>query len=330
MRVNRGLLGWGVFFVVAGCVPLAVRNGVVDQALVQEAWGLWPLILVGIGLGLVLTGTRAAVAGTLVVAITCGLLGGAVLTNSTGVLTAGGLTSGPCGGDSTRGQPFPDQQGAFDGSAQVRLEMRCGDVQGTVVAGTGWTLSGRSAPDLAPVVRSGPSNLTVTAPERNGITWSVAPAGWTIGLPDGVDLDLAASVDAGSARLALDASRVTSLNATVNAGDARVRLARDGSLANVRASVNAGSLSLDLPATSWQGRISVNAGSAEVCLPAGAGLQVRTGDISLGSTNLADRGLVHDGDTWSTPGYASAASRAQLSLDVNLGSFTLNPEDGCG
>ena len=60
MRVNRGLLGWGVFFIVLGAVPLAVQAGVVSEARVREAWQLWPLILVGIGLGLVLERTRFA------------------------------------------------------------------------------------------------------------------------------------------------------------------------------------------------------------------------------------------------------------------------------
>ena len=35
MRVNRGLLGWGVFFVAVGAVPLAVRAGA--QAAVAQS-----------------------------------------------------------------------------------------------------------------------------------------------------------------------------------------------------------------------------------------------------------------------------------------------------
>ena len=76
MHVNRGLLGWGVFFIVAGAVPLAVQSGAIDPAVVRRAWELWPLILIGIGLGLVLQRTRVAIVGGLVVSVTFGLIVG--------------------------------------------------------------------------------------------------------------------------------------------------------------------------------------------------------------------------------------------------------------
>ena len=58
MHVNRALLGWGVFFLVLGSVPLAVRYGLVDASAFATAWQLWPLLLIGAGLGLVLARTR--------------------------------------------------------------------------------------------------------------------------------------------------------------------------------------------------------------------------------------------------------------------------------
>ena len=84
MRLNRSLLGWGVFFIVLGSVPLAVRSGILDADLVRRAWELWPLILVGIGLGLILSRTRVAFVGGLVVAVTLGLMGGALVTAGLG------------------------------------------------------------------------------------------------------------------------------------------------------------------------------------------------------------------------------------------------------
>lgn len=125
MRVNRGLLGWGVFFIVLGAIPLAVREGLLDPAVVRRAWELWPLILVGIGLGLVLARTRLAILGTLVVAVTFGLMGGALI--ATGVGSAGGFTS--CGFGAGQGSDaFQARAGGFDGDAAVRLEMDCGEV----------------------------------------------------------------------------------------------------------------------------------------------------------------------------------------------------------
>jgi hypothetical protein len=49
VRVNRSLLGWGVFLIVLGAVPLAVREGLVSEDVVANAWQLWPLVLVGAG-----------------------------------------------------------------------------------------------------------------------------------------------------------------------------------------------------------------------------------------------------------------------------------------
>ena len=110
MRVNRGLMGWGVFFIVLGVVPLAVQAGALDPEVVRRAWQLWPLILIGIGLGLVLARTRLAILGSLVVAVTFGLMGGALI--ATGVGSAGGFTS--CGfGAGQGGEAFPTQTGAL-------------------------------------------------------------------------------------------------------------------------------------------------------------------------------------------------------------------------
>ena len=53
------------------------------------------------------------------------------------------------------------------------------------------------------------------------------------------------------------------------------------------------------------------------------------GDQPMASNNFDDRGLVRLGDTWTTPGFAEASNQIELSLSANLGSITLNPEDGC-
>lgn len=58
MRVDRRFLGWGVFFILLGAVPLVVRAGYLTQAQVAGSWSLWPLILIGIGVGILLSRTR--------------------------------------------------------------------------------------------------------------------------------------------------------------------------------------------------------------------------------------------------------------------------------
>ena len=108
MRVNRGLLGWGVFFIVAGSIPLLVQAGVLDPARVRQVWQLWPLILIGIGLGLILQRTRAAIVGGLVVAATFGILVGGWF--AVGFVPGAGF--GACGiGGNDAGQAFPTRTG---------------------------------------------------------------------------------------------------------------------------------------------------------------------------------------------------------------------------
>ena len=101
MHIRRGYLGWGVFLILAGSVPLLVRAGYLTTDQVGRLWSLWPLILVGIGIGLILSRTRFDFVGGLVVAATFGLMVGGLL--SAGVST---ISGGTCGsGQGTT--PFP-------------------------------------------------------------------------------------------------------------------------------------------------------------------------------------------------------------------------------
>ena len=68
MRINRSLLNWGVFLIALGGVPLAVQQGWADASIAGDLWRLWPLILVGIGLGLILRWTPVAWLGGALVA----------------------------------------------------------------------------------------------------------------------------------------------------------------------------------------------------------------------------------------------------------------------
>jgi hypothetical protein len=329
MRVNRGLLGWGVFFIVLGSVPLAVRSGSLDPEVVRRAWQLWPLILIGIGLGLVLERTRLAVLGGLVVAVTFGLMGGAVL--AAGFGSPIGITTCGFGGDGG-GEPFAEQRGAFAGTdARVTLDMSCGEVVVTAADAAGWTLAGTSHDGLPPDVDAGGDRLAVRAPGRDGLELVQEGWRWDVALPRAVPLDLDLSLNAGTARVALPGAVVTGLDVDVNAGDARVDLGQATGTERVTGSVNAGSLSLILPRPGGAlgGTLSVNAGSIELCVPDGVPLRLRMGDAALGSNNFEDRGLVRTGETWSTPGFDGSGESIGLNLSANLGSITLDPEDGC-
>jgi len=330
MHVDRGLLGWGVFFITVGCVPLAERAGYLDPARLDRAWELWPLILVGIGLSLILRRTKAAAVGGLVVAVTLGFMVGALVAG--GIPSVGGLSGCGFGTGGGNGSAFPDQAGSFGLEASADLELNCGELASTSADGTAWTVTGTSEGGRPPEVLASGDRLTVRSPSRSGFTAGVSGSRWNVTLPRQASLALGMSVNAGSAQMDLAGMRVPELRVSVNAGDATVNATGLIDSGSVTATVNAGSLgiSLPVPATTLTGSLSVNAGAIDVCVPDGVGLRIRTGRQALSSDNFADQGLVRTGDTWTRPGFATATQRIELETDANLASITLNPEDGCG
>jgi hypothetical protein len=78
VHIRRGLLFWGLFFVALGSVPLAIRAGVVDETVVGQAWRLWPLALIAVGVAILGGRSRAALATTIILALLLGGLAGAL------------------------------------------------------------------------------------------------------------------------------------------------------------------------------------------------------------------------------------------------------------
>src|SRR3972149_7171326 len=105
MSINRGLLNWGVFLLARGGVPLAVQQGWASSGIVGALWRLWPLILVGIGLGLILRWTPIAWLGGALVAGTFGLIFGALLAGGVSGISGAcvGIGSGGAGEATGRG-----------------------------------------------------------------------------------------------------------------------------------------------------------------------------------------------------------------------------------
>jgi len=72
MSVDRRLVNLGIFLLILGAIPLAVSQGWIARETISHAWELWPLILIGIGIGLILRRTPFHFAGGLLVAATVG------------------------------------------------------------------------------------------------------------------------------------------------------------------------------------------------------------------------------------------------------------------
>lgn len=329
MHVNRGLLGWGVFFIVMGAVPLAVDAGLIDEDVVGRAWQLWPLILIGIGIGLILRRTKAAVVGGLVVAVTCGLIAGGVL--AAGVAPGIGFEACGFGVGDDRGDPFPEQAGTLGAGSSVNLELRCGELAVEPAGGSGWSLTGTSTDGQPPIVVGSSDRLSLESPDRQGpgSEWGTV---MNLVLPQESRMSMNLSVNAGSADMELAGLRVADLNVSVNAGDAKVDMGGAIGTGSVNGSVNAGSIELALPVPegTLTGNLSANAGSVEVCVPSSAGLRVTSTGSALGSVNVSGGDVVHEDSVWTSPGYASAAGRIDLSVSTSLGSINVRVESSCG
>jgi hypothetical protein len=323
MRIDRGLAGWGLFLILVGAIPLAATQGWIPSDI--PWWSLWPLVVIGIGLAILLRRTPLGAIGGLLVAGTMGVIIGGTL--ATGV--SGGIPFTGCAGSSS-GPPFADQVGGLtEPSVGVELEMGCGDLTVAMADGTGWTLRGSSDDGVVPIIDTGPDRLDVRTPE--GVDFFGDKSSWQVTLPRDPTIDLSASVNAGSGDLDLAGARLAGATVEVNAGSADVDLSTVTSMTGeLDVSVNAGSASITLPTLSIAGELEVNAGSMEICSPPGAGLRLRTTENLTASYDYDDAGLVEVSDgVWETPGFAGSSTMIDLSTTANAGSFSLNPEDGC-
>src|SRR5512141_1462315 len=161
MQIHRRFLGWGVFLILAGSIPLAVRAGYLTADQLRDVGGLWPLILVGIGVGLSLSRTRYGFLGGFIGAATFGVIVGGVLAGSVGGFDLG------CG--STRGTTaFETRQGPFSaGSASVDIDLSCGDLTVAVAPGSTWQVEGQDRDGTGPNLEADNASLRLRTRDAN-------------------------------------------------------------------------------------------------------------------------------------------------------------------
>jgi hypothetical protein len=323
MHVNRRLAGWGLFLVLLGAIPLLVQQGVLTKDMVARAWTLWPLLLIAAGIGLLLRRTPFDFVGGLLSAVTLGILGGALL--------AGGFVPfGACGGDTT-GPAFPARQGDLGGSATVELGQNCGDLSVATASGNTWRVEGQAS-DSPPSVDAGVDHLRVTSADRSGLDFLQSSDRWTVSLPATPRLDLTATVNAGTGRFDLAGANLGQVRLTVNAGSLVLDLSHVASIGGLDVQLNAvADPQILLPNVALTGSINANAaGNIRLCPPAGVGLSLTPNDNITATNNYAARGLVQVGGAWQTPGYDAAAVKIQLVTHANAGGFNLEAEGSCG
>jgi hypothetical protein len=318
MRVDRGRLNWGVFFIVLGAVPLAYHQGAVSSSVLGDAWRLWPLIVVGIGLTFVLSRTPACFVGGTIVAICLGFVFGSVL--------AVGPNVG-CGFSS--GNPYTvSRTGTFSGASSVQLNLQCGSATVATSTDGQWHVDATNSGGKATQVTSDNGSLAVTSAATSGWQFDRGKDDWSIALPSGSQIDLTSSLDMADARFDLSSANVSSARFTLNLGSLHVDLT-GAHVGNLNVSTNLGSAFLTLDGSSnMNADLKTNLGSLEVCVPAGLGVQVTASD-SLSSSDFHDAGMALGDGSWQTPGYAAATYKANLTVETSLGSLKLRSAGGC-
>jgi hypothetical protein len=323
MRLNRTLLNWGVFFILLGAIPIAVRQGLLTEDQVSRAWTLWPLLLIAAGIGLLLRRTRLEFVGGLLAAATFGVIGG-------GLIASGGIPFGSCG-DEQGSIAFPAKSGSLAANAAVDVRLNCGELTIQSALGPGWTVEGLDEDGSGPQIEATPSSLKISSDERPGFDFFGARQRWTVALPTGSTIDLSATLNAGEARLNLAAANLGQLRVDVNAGDATIDLGTVAEIGGFDVQVNAGKARVNLPNLGVRGSIGANAASVGICPPSGAALRVTLDDNITASNNFAERGLVKASENvWETAGFAAAAVRLEIDADVNAGSINVEPGGSCG
>jgi hypothetical protein len=328
MHVDRRLLGWGLFFILLGIVPLAVANGLADRSLVERWPLLWPLLLIGWGAGLVLRRTPVDWIGGAVTTVTLGLMGGGLI--ATGV--AGLPFSGSCGAPGGSTQAFAPAGGTMTAAGRFDVRFDCGTLTMRAADGSAWSVAGTDGDGASPRVSADAGGVSIQPPDGGDgfLRFDRGPAAWTVTVPRVPALDFGLTLNAGTGSVDLSGAAIRSAHATVNAGELRVDLSGSRDLSTVDATVNAGKLTLGLPAYGGTLGLTVNAGELAVCLPASAEFQVHWSG-GLGSHDIDGLGLdkVAD-DTWQTRGYASAGERLRMDVSANAGTFGLQIGGTCG
>ena len=318
MRIHRGYLFWGIFFLLLGGIPLAQRSGAIDADRLAQVGRLWPVALIAIGVAIVVARTRVALVGTVVTAIVLGGLAGSALAYGSGWA----VDLGDCLGTTHHELEQTTQQGTLESPAHVDLTLNCGTLRleaGTATSSLGgWVLDAYHR-NAAPIVTTSGANLSIASPESTARRQE-----WTLSMPGEQLGSVSVSINAASAHIDVTGRTLDSLALEVNAGDARV-LAGDATIGTLQVQANASRVSM--VAGAGHVLLNVNAGAIDLCAAPDAALRITVDDGFALVTNLDDRGLQHDpGGVWTREGTGPALD---IRVDGNASSFSLDPDGGC-
>lgn len=328
MQVNRSLLNWGVFLIALGGVPLAVQQGWADASIAGDLWRVWPLILVGVGLGLILRWTPVAWLGGALVAATFGLVFGALM--------AGGVSgiSSACVGIGS-GETVTTEESGDTAATEFRLdlELSCGELAVTRGTISQWSVSAQHAPDEPPTIEGSATGLAISGgrPARDFFVFGQQTRNdWRVELPAPASLSVGATLNAADGSVDLGTGPLSLVEGQFDGSDIVIDLgaATAPEPIVVEMTFNASAGRLVLPADSVVGNVTLNASALTLCMPSSVEARVEL-EATLAADDLAESGLTKVGDGWQSAGYDTAGTRIDLSVTSNVSSLSIERPEVC-
>ena len=290
---RRGSLLGPLLLIGAGLLFLLNNFGVIDGNIWPRLLSLWPLLLVAAGLD-ILIGRRSTAGAILTALIMIALLVGGVWLLSTQSTSADLVTH-------TIRQSLDDAA-----SAEIKISAGAGQLALGPLAEGGALIEGQ-------IALPGNQNLRQDFQVNNGVArYSVRGDGnvrlapsfdgenWSLRLNRDLPTVLEVSTGVGAAALDLERLRLTDLEVEIGVGEVTLTLPRQGV---------------------YLARVKGGVGEVTITIPAGLGARIQV-DNGLGRVQMP-AGYTRQGDTWLSPGYASAADRVDLEVNGGVGSIVV-------
>ena len=344
MTINQRLLNRAVFLDALGGKPLAVDQCWLDTDIARYQGQLWPLIIVGIGLGQILRWTPLSWFGGALVAATFGVIFGATVvsvrdndfTDLQGIIPA--IASSNCAGNEIGSANTRVGSVANAGEFALDVTLSCGELDVRRAAAATWALSARHDPDDAPrIEESERDGATVGLEVRQeqgddlGILGWQVRSEWDVQVPAEAALRVDSTLNAAKGTFDAGEGPVERVAGTFNASDVVIDLAEATTprRSSIDLTFNASDGTLLLPTADIGAGITLNASSLDICVPAAAALRVDYSSV-LGSDDLGSSGLteVRSGE-WTTPGFSEAADSLSLSITNTVSSLSLDRPEAC-
>lgn len=298
-RSRGGSIVFPVILILVGIGFLLSNLGLLPPNWWRQAWQLWPLILVLIGIDLIFGGRGWGWLGLML-----------SLVIVVGVAAAFWYGVGPgyfrpwAGGASS--QVLDEELGNLE-QAEVVLEFGAGSLRvGALPLASDslmWgKLSHEGGGEVTQRFRRSDSRGSFWLRSHGDGSWLPRRAEWQLRLSPRIPLDLTVKVGAADVELDLSELRVRQLHVEAGASSARVRL----------------------PATAGRTEAYVKAGAAslELEVPPGVAARIRT-NLGLASLSLDERRFPRSGSEYVSPDYDTAANRLNLTIDGGVSSITV-------